>query len=329
MGATLALRPLSFARGRFEAVFETREQVYGQFGNLQSGIDTTPALKLYNAKSLEDKKVIIESLPNAFGISIHTFSFVHDPAKQIEVTIPDIKKSGYDSGNAWIYDPRIAYGSFKDSEYTWLWRLPHELGHAITEPFLLARYGGSRRNGRIGRSFNMKWKVPDKSNPGTVKERSVKHKPLSVRLAQRAVEWEDLAFRSQRFLLEECGVTIGDEDFGREYNVNISDAVYRVLTGEFGDPGGYGMKPYSDLADLKEILAIIDDAGEQVAQETGNSASWEDRIDLGRWLPISDKQIRAAIEKCRKVGLASLHKDRLSLSVFSIPTLFDPQVVQK
>src|SRR3546814_6996352 len=64
--------------------------------------------------------------------------------------------------------------------------------------------------------------------------------PLTLAEAQHAVEWEDVAFRAQRLLLADLGVRVEDEAFAREYNVNLADAVYRVVTGAFGDPGEYG-----------------------------------------------------------------------------------------
>lgn len=57
----------------------------------------------------------------------------------------------------------------------------------------------------------------------------------------RAIEWEHYAFYRQREILESIGITITDEQFAQEYMVNMVDAVHRVLTGKFTNPGELGI----------------------------------------------------------------------------------------
>ena len=85
----------------------------------------------------------------------------------------------------------------------------------------------------------------------------------------RALDWEDLAFRKQRQIMEEdLGVKITDEQFTREYQVNMADATMRVLTGEFSTPGKLGVVPDPSLSPA-QVLNNAKDLLRSTAQEMG------------------------------------------------------------
>lgn len=210
--------PLNFALGKFEVVPETVAQIYAQFGTLHVGIDTTTKLKIYDLSPLLNKPEIVDDMLTRFQAQLVTFSHEYDPPKGIFPQIQDLKKRNYKTGHIWIYEPKVLYGSFNDAEYTKIWRVFHELAHCAVEPFLYSRYGDSRRLGQLGKISKDTWQTMNGPKEITLQ-------PLSLRHAQRSVEWESLAFRAQRFLFAEAGVRISDDEYQREFNINMSDAI--------------------------------------------------------------------------------------------------------
>jgi hypothetical protein len=141
----------------------------------------------------------------------------------------DTRKDNDSSRTVWIYQPADPKGSFRDYAYTLAWRVTHEVAHALVNDELRAKYGmQGRRKGCLG-------------------------DPLTLAEALRAVEWEHRAFPEQREILEKAfSVRITDEAFAMENLVNMADAVYRVLTGEFSSPGDLGIVPQA--VDPDEVL---------------------------------------------------------------------------
>jgi hypothetical protein len=158
----------------------------------------------------------------------------------------DFKQYNYGTNTVWIYQPRDPKGSFRDYSYTMPWRVTHEVAHALTNDALTEKYGGvGRRAGALG----VQTVGPDgKDKP-----------PLSVADAFRAMEWEVETFKKQREILQEhFGIAITDEEFNKENAINLADAVYRVLSGKFGDPAGMGFIPTDvDPAEAWDIAKNI------------------------------------------------------------------------
>lgn len=237
--------------------------VYGKFGTLDVKKDTTENLKFYSLDKLVANPSLVGNMVKRFGFEVKYFSFHIDEEAGVEFVIPKLKKQGYKDGYLWIYDPRVAHGSFKDTEYTRQWRIVHELGHAITEDFMQKRYGDSRREGRLGQSWMATRGHPSK------KQVQVELPALNLMEAQRAVEWEDVAFRVQRMLFESLGIEVDPAGFAHEYNTNVADASYRVLTGDFGDPGEYGFVPKGTVPELRSILKMFENTEKEIAKTQG------------------------------------------------------------
>ena len=264
---------------------QAQKEIYSRFGTL-SDKDTTEQLKLYDLSPLIANPEILEELLERYGFTVKYFSFHEDKAAGVEFVIPKLKKQGYKQGVLWIYDPRVAHGSFKDEQYTRAWRITHELGHALSERFIEEKYGPSRRYGRLGREM-----IGQRGKPPKVVD--VNLPPLSTLEGQRAVEWEDTAFRVQRMLLAELGLELSDTIFANEYNINISDATYRVITGEFGDPGEYGFLPNDTPVPLGDILAILQNTEDALAKSQGRPVS--EGIDLATWRNVSEEELASTL----------------------------------
>ena len=140
------------------------------------------------------------------------------------------RAQSYDAKKAWLWDPRSEHGSFKDPAYTLAWRATHEISHGRTNEGVTKQYGGlGRRAGALG--------IDGAMGPAG---RPVKGQ-LSLADALRALDWEARAFDEGRRMFEERGVTITDAEYAQEFFINITDAVHRVVTGKFGDPGAAGL----------------------------------------------------------------------------------------
>lgn len=272
--------------------FTAQQEIYGRFGFLQTDADTTESLKVYDLDELIENPEKLDALLNEYGFEVKYFSFHEDEVAGVEFTIPKFKKENYQTGVVWIYDPRVAHGSFKDEQYTRSWRIVHELGHAITERLMQKRYGDSRREGRMGRTWDAIRGKPSK------RQVTVELDPLTLNHAQRAVEWEDVSFRVQRMLMEDMGIEVAPADFGREYNTNIADAIHRVLTGDFGDPGEYGFVPRETIPPLKSIMKMLEATEKAMAKEQGREPT--KGIDLTKWERISQDELRAEMNRMKK-----------------------------
>lgn len=262
------------------------DNVLRRFGSLGTK-DTIEQLKLYDLKHLVDNPKAAVEFAKKLGFDIEYFSFESDPSNGVEFRLPRLGKNGYENGKLWLYDPRVAAGSFHDAEYTRAWRISHEIGHALTEPLLQSRYGDSRRYGRLGQELEVTRGVLGK-------QRQITERALTLNEAQRAVEWEDAAFRAQREVLKQLGVEISDPDFAREYNVNLSDAVYRVLGGNFGDPALSGFVPNDVTHPLKDVLSMLASAESALARSQGRAPT--KGIDLANYQPISATEIKQVLE---------------------------------
>lgn len=160
---------------------------------------------------------------------------------------PNFKNFSYDQKVAWIYQPYDNFGSFNDVAYTFAWRATHEVSHGIVNNKMTSLYGGvGARKGALG--------VNALDASGQVVE------PLSLADVLRAVEWEHETFFKQREILEkDFGIKISDEEFNKEYALNMADAVHRALTGKFSSPEILGIVPTNidpaqSLASAKVIL---------------------------------------------------------------------------
>jgi len=269
-----------------EDTWEARKLVYTMSGTINPKKESTDKLKIYNLDNLIKNPDITQNMLNDYGFIVEEFSFVDDNEKGVKFRLPKLKKNGYDKGVVWIYNPKVDAGSFKDEEYTRAWRVYHEVGHGISEQYMEEKYGPSQREGRLGIEMEGTRGKPPKQVKVTLPG-------LTLKEAQRAVEWEDVAFRTQRMLLEEHGVGITDEEFGREFNINITDAMYRVLTGDFGDPGEYGYIPDTKVISLKSILRKLDNQEKLIAESQNRKPT--DGIDLSTWKQITDAQLKKAI----------------------------------
>jgi len=261
------------------AALET--EVYGRYGDLEEDRDTTDELKFYDLTPVVEDPEMVNKLVEDLGFQVEVFSFEPDNFR-----IPKLGRENYDEGYVWIYDPEAAHGSFKDTEYTRAWRVTHEAGHGLTEQFVQGRYGDSKRYGRLGRSMMGERGAPPKRT-------EVELDPLTLMQAQRAVEWEDVAFRAQRILLRELGIRADDATFNREFNTNISDAVYRVTTGDFGDPGEYGFTPSASPVDMRSVLESLEATEQTLAEQQGRAPT--EGVNLAKWKRVSDGEIEAAV----------------------------------
>ena len=257
-------------------------EVYGRYGDLEEDRDTTNELKFYDLTPVVEDPEMVNKLVEDLGFQVEVFSF--EPGN---FRIPKLGRQNYDEGYVWIYDPAAAHGSFKDTEYTRAWRVTHEAGHGLTEQFVQERYGDSKRYGRLGRSMMGERGAPPKRV-------EVELDPLTLQQAQRAVEWEDVAFRAQRILLRELGIRADDATFNREFNTNISDAVYRITTGDFGDPGEYGFMPSASPVDMRSVLESLEATEQTLAEQQGRAPT--EGINLAKWKRVSDAEIESAVE---------------------------------
>lgn len=271
---------------------QARTEIYGRFGALEDK-DTTNDLKIYNLEPLVQDKDAALNQAAQHGFLVKLFSFVEDKENGIEFKIPSLKKDGYEHGTVWIYNPRNPAGSFKDEDYTTAWRITHEVAHGITEQFMEQKYGESKRFGRMGRTMaGMRGKPP--------KQKEVTLPPLTLKHAQRAVEWEEVTFRVQRMLLEELGITITDEQFNMENRINLADAMYRSLTGEFGDPGEYGFVPETTYLDVKDVLIALEETEQLLAADQNREPT--EGINLNTWQRVPEAALRTAIREAKQNG---------------------------
>lgn len=263
-------------------------EVAGRFGK----VGQAPAEKFSGAFQLYkfDPTTVVPKaieLAKSLGFDIQYFSFESDPSKGVEFRLPRFGTSGYDAGQLWVYDPRTIVGTPHDVEYTRAWRITHELGHALTEQFMQNRYGDSRRYGRMG--------IETMVQRGVLgKQVEVPTRGMTLSEAQRAVEWEDVAARGQRMIMEKLGVPIPDADWARETNIGMSDAMFRAVSGDFGDPVGWNFEPNSQPANVKDVLTSLHGTEGLLARSQGREPT--QGMDLDSWRAVTDDEIRQSIE---------------------------------
>ncbi len=262
------------------AAIET--EIFSRFGAVDRTRDTTEELKFYNLTEAIENPESIAQLAERFGYDVQVFSFEAENFR-----IPRLGKQNYETGTVWIYDPAATHGSFKDETYTRAWRTSHEIAHGVTERIMQDRYGDSKRYGRLGRTMMGERGAPPKRV-------EVELEPLTLMQAQRAVEWEDVTFRVQRALLDNMGISIPDSVFNQEYNVNMSDAVFRTVTGDFADAGEFGFRPSVVRADIKAVLTSLERTEQALAEQQGREPT--EGIDLEAYAPISNEQLQESVE---------------------------------
>lgn len=158
---------------------------------------------------------------------------------------PDLATRNYDNDHLMIPDPTNV--DEPGSDETANWRKLHELAHALTRNEVNAKYGEGRRSGPLGQRTG--------------------------REAKRAIEWEWLAAHKQRDLSKRIGVNISDEDFHRELNTVMHDAVHRAVTGEVRDPGEEGFLPHSHKIPLEIAHRMVDEAAGAMGLPDDNTRS--------------------------------------------------------
>jgi hypothetical protein len=170
----------------------------------------------------------VNSLVAHHGYQVHYAGGRHGKA--------DLANKNYNTGHLMIWDPSAGSGGdFGHADYTDNWRKVHELAHALTYKQLNDKYGEGRRMGGLG-------------------------KQRTPREAKRAVEWEWLAAHKQRELGQQIGIHISDDDFHRELNTVMHDAVHRAVTGKFTEPSDEGFVPHAHKVPLETAHAMIDEA---------------------------------------------------------------------
>ena len=238
---------------------------------------------------------VIEKLADKFGYKFRYFtSNPKDYGKtiegiKIEQRPANIAKDGYSKGNIWVYNPYDEHGSFNDALLTHAWRAIHELGHALSEAVIHKKYGWSLRFGAM--TFDTK-------NPYNISDTKI-YKGIPLLQAQRAIEWEDVAFRTQELLYKELGLKVPQANANLDFNIAGHDAVIRILTGDFSDPGTLGVIPNSNKkVSVKAILQFLENQYEANAKHLGRET--DKGLDLSSWKPISNAEIMAEIKKAEK-----------------------------
>lgn len=275
-----AAAPIPVDRLGDRAAIET--EIFSRFGAVDRTRDTTEELKYYDLTEAIENPEVIEQLAERFGYTVEVFSFEEENFR-----IPRLGKQNYEQGTVWIYDPAAAHGSFKDETYTRAWRVSHEMAHGITERLMQERYGDSKRYGRLGQTMMGERGAPPKRV-------EVELEPLTLMQAQRAVEWEDVAFRVQRALLDHMGISIPDSVFNQEANVNMADAVFRTVTGDFADAGEFGFRPSVIRPSVKSVLTGLEGTEQALAEQQGREPTAG--IDLEAYAQISDEALQEAVE---------------------------------
>jgi hypothetical protein len=268
------------------------EEIIGRFGTF-TGKNTQEQLKIYPLQDLaaDPQRVLDQAAQHGFLVKF--FSFEENAEAGVEFKLPRLTRDGYKQGTVWIYNPGNMAGSFKDKDYTLAWRVTHETAHGITEQLMQEKYGDSKRYGRMGRTTKGIRGVAGKQVEVTLK-------PLTLLHAQRAVEWEDVTFRTQRLLLEELGVTITDEQFNMENRINMSDAMYRSLTGEFGESGEAGFLPDSTPVDVKDVLIALEETENRLADFQSRDENIG--IELNTWQQVPDAKLKQLINRAKSNG---------------------------
>jgi hypothetical protein len=195
-------------------------KIMGKYGTITPGKTTN--LKFYsNLEHLEPK---IHSMLAKKGYQYYIAGGKYGK--------PDLANKNYNTRHLMIYDPTPqSGGDFGDEGFTRAWRLTHELAHAETYKDLNAKYGEGRRLGKLG------VRTPHEG--------------------ERAIVWEHLATHKQRDLMASMGYHMSDEDFAKEYNTVMGDAVHRAVTGQFTDPAEMGFEPHNKKIPLEHTISLF------------------------------------------------------------------------
>ena len=122
------------------------------------------------------------------------------------------------------------------------YRKLHELAHALTLPEINKKYGEAKRVGLMGVDITP-WE------------------------AKRSLEWEFNAAKQQRILAGQVGHSMTNEDFAKESNVTMADALHRVVYGHHVEPSGAGFIPKANRVSLPHALKTVDEIAQ--LQELG------------------------------------------------------------
>lgn len=200
----------------------TYRPIAEHYGSVLTGKKTN--LKFY--PGLEHHEAKIDKMIADKGFQVHFAGGKHGK--------PDLKNKNYNTGHIMVWDPSPGSGGdFQDESHTRSWRKLHELAHAVTYPEVNQLYGEGRRLGKLG--------------------------VRTPRESKRAVHWEWLAAHKQRELGEKIGVKISDDDFHKELNTIMHDAVHRAVTGQFTEPSDEGFVPSKEKVPLEHSLKLIDE----------------------------------------------------------------------
>jgi hypothetical protein len=257
---------------------KTYAQFAAPYGRVVPGTKSNLLHYPYQGKAFEAKKLVAD----------HGFKSYYAGGKYGR---PDLGARNYNTKHLMVYDPSPDSGaSFNDEGYTDAWRHMHELAHAVTYPALNSIYGEGRRIGKLG-----------------------VHR--SLRESQRAVHWEWLAAHKQRELSEQMGIRIPDEDFHRELNTVMHDAVHRAVTGQFTEPSDEGFIPHPHKVPLETALGMVTSEAQKLGLTDHNSLVT--RKSEGEHT-LSEKNItineaKMALAKTLKEKLEVLKKDYLAM----------------
>lgn len=170
---------------------------------------------------LEGKAPAADQLVTDHGFSTHYIGAKH--ARH------DFHGKNLDHGHLPIHDE--SGGEEDPTGHGDAWRKTQQLAYALTHPAVNQIYGEGRRNGPLG--------------------------ARSLREAKRTVHWASLAADKQRDLLTQMGVPTSDEDYNRERNTVLADALHRASTGEVRDPAAEGFMPHAHHVPVETALALL------------------------------------------------------------------------
>mgnify|MGYP001581330824 CR=1 FL=1 len=149
----------------------------------------------------------------------------------------DHANRNFNTGHIYIHPANSS--TLKAEAYTRSYRKLHELAHALTLEDVNSIYGEGKRLGRLGHD-------------------------RSLMEAKRAVHWEYLAMHRQRELADSFGHFMPDEDFHKELNTVLHDAMYRVVTGRIHQSEDEGFDPHTHKVPLEHSLMALDRIGAQM-----------------------------------------------------------------
>lgn len=206
--------------------------VYAGIASHFGGVNPAAKTDLFHFRGLEKYEPEIDGLIHRHGYQVYYAGGRHPK--------PNLAERNYNTKHLMIYDPLPGHGGdFGHESYTRSWRKIHELAHALTYPLVNRMYGEGKRMGALGH-----------------------HR--TIREAKRAVHWEDLAMQKQRDLLSGIGLKTTDQDFNRERNTVLHDAVHRAVTGKFTDPAKEGFVPHDRPIPLEHALNLVDAHGKAI-----------------------------------------------------------------